>query len=103
MKEIIAIIRPEMLGATREALAPWSVLEVAQRRVLGRGRQGGLRYLRRQAGGGEAGIPFLPKRMVVWLVSGEKVEDVVAAIIRVNSGGNYGDGKIFVRPTEGAW
>ncbi len=101
MKEIIAIIRPEKWQATREAAKALGFQEVTHHRVLGRGRQRGLRYLRPLSGGEEAGIPYLPKRMVVWMVQDEQVNALVTAIFRTNQTGNYGDGKIFVCPLEG--
>ncbi len=100
MKEIIAMLRPEKWQDTREALAALGIEEVLQNRVLGRGRQQGLRYLRPNAGGQEGGMEFLPKRMAVWIVPDEQVELVVATITEANAADNYGDGKIFVCPLE---
>ena len=81
--------------------------EVASFRVLGRGVQRGLRYLRRVAAGRsgqgttiEVSIQFLPKRMVSWFVPDEKVDQLLTALIRVNQTGNVGDGKIFVCPAD---
>jgi len=102
VKEVIAVIRNERWQATREAVGPLDVQEICHQRVLGRGRQRGLRYLRPSKGGEVGGMEFLPKRMVVWLASDDKVDALVAALIRVNRGGNYGDGKIFVCPVEDA-
>lgn len=102
MREVIAVIRNERWQATREAVGPLGVQEVCHQRVLGRGRQRGLRYLRPSKGGEVGGMEFLPKRMVWWLVSDGKVDAVVAALVRVNRTGNHGDGKIFVCPVENA-
>ena len=98
MKEIIAMLRPERWQATRVALRAEGVEESFQQRVLGRGRQRGLRYLRPATGGKETGMEFLPKRMGVWLVPDDKIDLVIATIVQTNAGGNYGDGKIFVCP-----
>lgn len=49
MKEVISIIRPEKWDATREAVAAHEVYETVHVRVLGRGHQRGLHYLRRMA------------------------------------------------------
>jgi nitrogen regulatory protein PII 2 len=107
MKEVIAIIRADKWQPTKEALDVLGVSEMASFRVLGRGLQRGLRYLRRVAAGRsgpgttiEMSIQFLPKRMVSWLVPEEKVNELVAALIRVNQTGNVGDGKIFVCPAD---
>ncbi len=100
MREVIAVIRNDKWQATREAVGPLDVLEICHQRVLGRGRQRGLRYLRPSRGGEVGGMEFLPKRMVWWLVPDDKVDAIVAALFRVNRTGNYGDGKIFVCPVE---
>ena len=101
MKEIIALIRPEKWQATVEALHTVGVEDTTQRRVMGRGRQQGLQYLRRAQGAEETSMPYLPKRLVTCLVEEQQVGATVQALIRVNQTGNYGDGKIFVCPLEG--
>ena len=97
MKEVTAILRPEKWAATREAIQAIGVEDVIQHRVTGRGKQRGLRYLRRATDAGEGDMPFLPKRKVVCLVADDKCTTLVNAIIKVNQTGNMGDGKIFVR------
>ena len=84
MKEIIAVIRPEKWEATKKALEALDVHETVHVRVLGRGHQRGLRYLRRPTNGEYEGMEFLPKRMVTWLVPDETVRELVATVIRVN-------------------
>lgn len=100
MKEVIAIIRNEKWQATRRAIESVGVEELAHQRVSGRGRQRGLRYLRRASDSGEGDMPFLPKRMVSCAVADERCDALVRAIIAVNQTGNFGDGKVFVRPLE---
>ena len=107
MKEVIAIIRPEKWQPTREALEGLGITNLAHYRVLGRGRQRGLRYLRRVAGvrdgpGSMAAtsVQFLPKRIVSWLVPDERLNEMLGVLIRVNQTGNIGDGKVFVCPVE---
>ena len=97
MKEVVAIIRPERWQATREVIERFDVVEVAHVRALGRGRQRGLRYLRRvvaETGGGVTeevgGMQFLAKRIVTWLVPDDRVREFVATVIRVNQTGNFG-------------
>jgi nitrogen regulatory protein PII 2 len=98
VKEVIALIRPERGRPTVEALAALGVTEVVHQRVLGRGRQRGLRYLRRSAGGAGGDMLFLPKRLVRCAVDERLVDAVVKAVIEANQTGNVGDGKVFVRP-----
>ena len=100
MKEVIAIIRPEKWQATQEAVAALGAEHSSRQRVLGRGRQRGLRYLRPTVGDQPGEMQFLPKRMVAWLVNDQMVEQLVAAIIRTNKTGSYGDGKVFVSPSD---
>lgn len=98
MKEVIAIVRPERCRATIDALAALGVSEAVHQRVLGRGRQRGLRYLRRSAGGQGGDMLFLPKRLIRCAVEDRLVAAVVGAVIDANQTGNVGDGKVFVRP-----
>lgn len=100
MKEVLAIIRPEAWKATMDSVAEAGLDHVFQFRVMGRGKQRGLRYLRPHLGPEVGTMPFLPKRMVAWMVSDESVETLIAAIIRVNKTENYGDGRVFVCPVE---
>ena len=46
---------------------------------------------------------FVPKRMITMMVPDSAVEAVVGAILKINSTGQYGDGKIFVCPVESAY
>ena len=100
MKQVIAIIRTEKWQATWQVIDAVGVEDLVHHRVIGRGRQRGLRYLRRASEAGDGDMPYLPKRMVSCLVPDEKADALVSAIIRVNQTGNFGDGKIFVRPLE---
>ncbi len=104
MKEVIAIIRPEKHLPTIETVAQFGAEEIIDQRVLGRGREGGLRYLRPVPGRqSEQIVQFLPKRMLTWLISDEKADALVQAVIRTNCTANYGDGKIFVCDTDGVY
>lgn len=100
MKQVIAIIRSEKWGATRAAIEGIALQELSQRRVVGRGKQRGLRYLRRASDSGEGDMPFLPKRMFACYVEDADCDALVSAVIKVNQTGNVGDGKIFIRPVE---
>ena len=97
MKEVIAVLRPERWRTTREAVAALPIEEVLSHPALGRGQQRGLRYLR-PATEEEGVMPFLPKRVLAWLVPDDLVSTTVEAICQANRTGNYGDGKIFICP-----
>lgn len=100
MHEVIAIIRPERWHATQATLERLAPPPSTQHRVLGRGRELGLRFLSRLGAANGAGVRYLPKRMVTWVVEEAQVAPLVEAIIEANRTGALGDGKIFVLPVE---
>ena len=102
MKEIIAIIRPQQARVTRKALEDIGMTTYTTLRVLGRSRQGGLRYTRKWFRR-SADIRFLPKRLFEIVVEDHQVAAVVSAIIKSNQTKQIGDGKIFVSPVEGSY
>jgi len=102
LKEVMAIIRPERWAQTKVRLQRLRLLAGTQQRVLGRGRERGLRYLPRQGASSQAAIRYLPKRMISWIVEDAQVEPLVKALLDTNQTGQLGDGKIFVLPVEGA-
>lgn len=106
MKEVIAVVRMNMMNKTKAALTEAGVdaffAHEAQGRGLGfvnkkliEGTQDG--YEEAAALLGEKGKLY-PKRMVSVVVKDEQIEDVLEAIISVNQTGKPGDGKIFVMP-----
>ena len=101
MKEIIVIIRPERTAATRKVLDDLGIESYTTLRVLGRSRQGGLRYPRRWFRR-SADIRFLPKRLFEMVLEDHQVEGAVSALIKANQTGRIGDGKIFILPVEEA-
>ncbi len=106
MKEIMAVIRMNMMNKTKRALTDAGVSSMHARECLGRGR--GLvdvSLLRGAEQGYEEAISQLgssqrlvPKRMLSMIVADENVEKIVKTIIETNSSGKSGDGKIFVMP-----
>jgi nitrogen regulatory protein PII 2 len=111
MKQVTAIIRMNMMNATRQALVEAGFPAFTVRKVLGRGK-GNVDY--RVIRGAEAGAPeavarlkddgpmLIPKRMMHLVVPDELVPKLIETIIRTNRTGNRGDGKIFVMPIEDA-
>lgn len=102
MKEVMAFVRPERWVATRSALVRAGFPALTGRRVLGRGRSRGLRYLPRQGGESGLAIGWLPKRMLTLVVEDARVPAAVEALLGVNRTGQPGDGRIFVLPVEDA-
>lgn len=101
--EIIAILRPQKHIETRRALEAAGFPAYTTVSVLGRNRQGGLRF-RDQRPGSESGpaIKFLPKRLFTIVVPENRLSAAVAAIRKANVTGQAGDGRIFVLGVEDA-
>jgi nitrogen regulatory protein P-II 1 len=95
MKKIEAIIQPFRLEAVKEALHEISVQGMTVVEVKGFGRQKGIREVYR---GMEYQVDFLPKVKMEVVTADDKVEEVVATIIKNARTGRIGDGKIFVYP-----
>lgn len=106
MKEVMAIVRMNMMNRTKRALADAGISSMHARECLGRGK--GLvdfKVLKGAEEGYEEAISQLgssqrlvPKRMISMIVPDELVGRVVTAIIETNRTGKSGDGKIFVMP-----
>lgn len=106
MKEIMAIVRINMMNKTKKALADAGVSSITARDALGRGK--GLVDLTLLEGaekGYEEAIAqlgqsqrLIPKRVFFIVVPDRLVNKTVKTIINVNRTGKSGDGKIFVMP-----
>ena len=106
MKEVIAVVRMNMMNKTKAALTEAGIdaffAHEAQGRGLGyvnkmliEGTEDG--YEEAAALLGEKGKLY-PKRMVSIVVNDDQIDEVVEAIISTNQTGKPGDGKIFVMP-----
>jgi len=97
MKRVEAIIRPHLLDAVRDALQEVGVAGMTISEVQGYGRQKGHTETYR---GTEYQIEFIPKIKIEVIIP-EGIEDAaIEAIIKTARTGKFGDGKIFVAPTE---
>jgi nitrogen regulatory protein PII 2 len=106
VKEVMAVIRMNMMNVTKRALADAGISSLTARKVMGRGR-GNVDYevLKGAEEGHEEAINqlgpgprIIPKRMLTVVVPDAKVPLVVKTLIDTNQTGNPGDGKIFVLP-----
>jgi nitrogen regulatory protein PII 2 len=106
MKEIIAIVRMNMMNQTKKALTAAGVDAFFAHEANGRGK--GFVNPQVLAGAedgyeeaasllGEKGKLY-PKRLVTIVVEDDFVDTVVESIISVNKTGKPGDGKIFILP-----
>lgn len=106
MKEVVAVVRMNMMNKTKLALTKAGVdaffAHEAQGRGLGfvnkdlvEGAEQG--YEEAAALLGEQGKLY-PKRMITIVAEDDAVDGIVEAIISTNQSGKPGDGKIFVIP-----
>lgn len=111
MKEVMAVIRMNMINKTKEALSAAGITSfTATGRVLGRGKGLVDDALVKGAESGSAealarlksGPRLFPKRLLLVVVPDALAPAVVDAIMTVNKTGNPGDGKIFVLPVKDA-
>jgi nitrogen regulatory protein PII 2 len=106
MKEVMAIVRINMMNRTKKALAEAGISSITARDALGRGK--GLVDLTLLEGaekGYEEAIAqlgqsqrLIPKRIFFVVVPDRLVQKTVQTIIGVNQTGKSGDGKIFIMP-----
>lgn len=98
MVMIRAIIRPEKVDETLEALATAGYPAVTKIDVYGRGKQKGLQV-------GSVFYDELPKEMLIIVVEDDAEEKVASIIIETakTGDGNFGDGRIFVTPIKRAY
>jgi nitrogen regulatory protein PII 2 len=106
MKEIMAIVRINMMNKTKSALAEAGITSITARDALGRGK--GLVDMTLLEGaekGYEEAIAqlgqsqrLIPKRVFFIVVPDKLVSKTVKTIIKVNRTGKSGDGKIFILP-----
>jgi nitrogen regulatory protein PII 2 len=112
MKEVMAIIRMNMMNKTKRALAGAGISSLYAKECLGRGK-GTIEIPRYVEGAAERyqdmiqelGVAgrLIPKRMINVIVPDKLVKTVVKTVIDVNKTGRSGDGKIFVMPVSESW
>lgn len=110
MKEVIAIVRMNMMNRTKAALTEAGIDAFFAHEAQGRG----LGFVNRKLiEGAEEGFEeaaallgekgkLYPKRMVTVVVDDDEVDRVVETIVETNKTGKPGDGKIFVLPMADA-
>jgi nitrogen regulatory protein PII 2 len=108
MKEVMAIIRMNMMNKTKKALTDAGISSMTAKEVLGRGK-GLVDYhlLQGAEKGYEEAIAqlgqsqrLIPKRLLVVVVQDKLLPKTVSTIIEVNQTGKSGDGKVFVMPVS---
>jgi nitrogen regulatory protein PII len=92
---IKAIVRPDKMDSVKEALEAAGVSGMTVTEVRGHGQQKGHTAIYR---GQEYAVNLLPKIGIEVVVSADRTDDVVAAIIKSARTGEIGDGRVFVMP-----
>ena len=106
MKEVLAIVRLNMMNQTKRALSEVGFSAMTATNALGRGK--GLvdvELLKGAERGFEEAISqlgqsgrLIPKRLLLMVLPDKLVDQAVKTIIKVNRTGKSGDGKIYVLP-----
>jgi nitrogen regulatory protein PII len=99
MKKIEAIIKPFKLEEVKDALGELGIEGMTVTEVKGFGRQKGHTEIYR---GSEYTVDFLPKIKIELVITDEKVDEAIGAIVKSAKTGKIGDGKVFVIPIEEA-
>ncbi len=95
MKMIRAILRPEAVANVADGLAEAGFFSMTKINVFGRGKQKGITV-------GTMHYDELPKVMLMLVVEDGKVDEVLKLIKYKAYTGNFGDGKVFISPVDGA-
>ena len=106
MKEVVAIVRMNMMNRTKQALAEAGLGSITARNALGRGKGiVDMQLLQGAEHGYEEAIAqlgqsqrLIPKRAILMVVNDDLVEKAVETIITTNHTGKSGDGVIYVMP-----
>ncbi len=111
MKEVMAVIRMNMINKTKKALCDANIPSFTARECLGRGKgMVDFTVLHGAERGYEEAIAqlgqsqrLIPKRWLTIVIPDKLVKKTVDTIIAVNRTGKAGDGKIFVLPVSEAY
>ena len=93
MKKIETIIRPEKLETIKEAMNRIQVRGMTIVPVMGCGNQLGWTESVR---GSDTLLTVLQKILLILIITDEKIDETIAAIINEAQTGEVGDGKIFI-------
>lgn len=113
MKEVIAIIRANMINQTKNALLEAGFPSFTGIKAMGRGRRSvDFQVIEAMGDNGSLadspdllpsisqGGRLIPKRYLSIVVPSDRVDDLVQTLIKVNQTKEAGDGKIFVLPVK---
>jgi nitrogen regulatory protein PII len=101
LKEILAIVRPELALETEAILISHGAEYVSRQSVFGRGKEMGQRLFRSWFVLKSKTSPYLRKTKLSALVEAKQIPKIVDKIIAKNRSKRYGDGRIFILPVAG--
>src|SRR6516162_7040880 len=93
MKLLKAIIRPNKLEEVKDALTALHVTGMTVTEVRGHGRQKGHKAVYR---GTEYAVTLLPKVMVELVVTDDRADEILKAVMTSARTGEIGDGRVFM-------
>jgi nitrogen regulatory protein PII 2 len=110
MKEVMAIIRLNMMNITKRVLSDAGFYSLTTLKVMGRGKGAVDYFLLNSAGTDQdetvsqlsSSVKLVPKRLITLVVPDDQVQTVVKSVLEVNQKGRKGDGKIFILPITDA-
>jgi len=110
MKEVVAVVRMNMMNQTKRALSEAGISSITAREGLGRGKGiVDMQLLEGAEKGYEEAISqlgqsgrLIPKRAMLIVVPDKLVDKTVKTIIGINKTGKSGDGMIWVLPCADA-
>jgi nitrogen regulatory protein PII len=100
MKLLKCIIRPDKLDEVKDALSKLHVTGMTVTEVRGHGRQKGHKAVYR---GTEYAVTLLPKVMVELVVTDDRADEILNAVMTTARTGEIGDGRVFVIPIDAGY
>lgn len=102
MKLLEIIIRPNRYYETKNRLKDAGFNAYTAKDVLGRGKKSGSFISNDDMNKPAVGIDFVAKKLIEIYVQDQDLDRIIDVIMKVNSKGCAGDGKIFVSDIEDA-
>jgi nitrogen regulatory protein P-II 1 len=97
MKLIVGVIKPFKVDDVKSALKAIGIDGMTLTEAQGFGRQRGHTEVYR---GAEYEVSFMPKIRLEVLVTDDRADEVVTAVVESAHTGTIGDGKVWVQPVE---
>lgn len=100
MKQVTIIIRPNMYFKTKDKLIEAGFNSMTTKQILGRGKEIGKFTSNDGKDSVALGLEMIAKKMIEIYVRDEDVDNLIKAVLEVNSTNKHGDGKIFISSAD---